>query len=506
MTTFVNRSGVRRDVASLERLLTTAPAAKAQSRQWKHAHHRRVLVVDTVILVAAVAVAQVATSVLPATGANAHSNWREATVLSAILVVCWVAALALQQTHDISLVGIGSEEYRRVAAATAWVFGLILVTDMLLHSHVSRAVLVTALLLGLAGLVIGRHRIRRNLARRRTRGEFLTRVLVLGQPESVAMLCESFRRSAAAGYRVVGVCIPAFDGAVGEDLVTPLGAVPVLGDESTVETALNASSADALAVTAVEHLGHHRMKRLAWRLEPMGVDLIVVPGVTDIAGHRLRIRPIDNLPLFHIAPPKLDGPSAVAKRLFDLFFGAAALVAVTPVFLLAALAIKFDDGGPILFRQVRVGHRGKPFRIIKFRTMTVDAETRKAAEQSASEASGVFYKSASDSRITRVGKFLRATSIDELPQLLNVLGGAMSIVGPRPLIPGEGESVEDFIERRALVKPGITGLWQISGRSDVSEEERIRLDHSYVDNWSYVTDLLIVWRTVRAVLKREGAY
>jgi exopolysaccharide biosynthesis polyprenyl glycosylphosphotransferase len=513
MTTVVHRPAksarqwLRRiDAASLDRLLTTAPAARAQGRQWKRVHHQRVLAVDTLILVAAVAVAQVLTAVLPTTGANTPTSWPRAMAISAILVTCWIAALALQQTRDISLVGIGSEEYRRVVAATAWVFGLIAVADLLLHTHLSRLFLVTALLFGLTGLIVGRHRIRRTLARRRIRGEFLTRVVVLGRSDSVAMLCESFLRSAATGYRIVGVCIPAFDGAVGDELVTPAGVIPVLGDENAVETALTASGADALAVAAVEHLGHHRMKQLAWRLESIDVDLIVVPGVTDIAGHRLRMRPIDNLPLFHIAPPKLDGPSAVAKRLFDLAFGAAALVAAVPVLLLAALAIKLDDGGPVLFRQVRVGHRGKPFRIIKFRTMTVDAEAKKAAEQVASGGAGVFYKSACDSRITRVGRFLRATSIDELPQILNVLGGAMSIVGPRPLVPGEGDSVEDFIERRALVKPGITGLWQISGRSDVSDKERIRLDHSYVDNWSYVLDLLIVWRTVRAVLKRQGAY
>jgi lipopolysaccharide/colanic/teichoic acid biosynthesis glycosyltransferase len=173
----------------------------------------------------------------------------------------------------------------------------------------------------------------------------------------------------------------------------------------------------------------------------------------------------------------------------------------------AAAAIMIDSGGPVLFRQERVGRRGERFRIFKFRTMVVDAENvRDAARASAADTGRVFYKSAADARITKAGRWLRATSIDELPQLLNVLSGSMSIVGPRPLVPGEGESVQHFVERRSLVKPGMTGLWQVSGRSDVSEEERIRLDHSYVDNWSCVMDLAIVWRTVRAVLKREGAY
>jgi exopolysaccharide biosynthesis polyprenyl glycosylphosphotransferase len=279
-----------------------------------------------------------------------------------------------------------------------------------------------------------------------------------------------------------------------------------LGNGESVESALRLTSADALAVAAVEHLGHARMKKLVWRLEALGIDLIVVPGVTDIAGTRLQMRPIDNLPLFHIAPPRQDGPSAVAKRVLDLVLGAAALFAALPILLIAAAAIKLDDSGPVMFRQDRVGLHGKRFRIFKFRTMVVDAEARKDAEKAATDDASIFYKSACDSRITRVGRFLRASSIDELPQLFNVLGGAMSMVGPRPLVPGEGASVDDFLERRGLVKPGITGMWQISGRSDLSEEERIRLDHSYVDNWSPVLDLLIVWRTVRAVLKREGAY
>ncbi len=172
--------------------------------------------------------------------------------------------------------------------------------------------------------------------------------------------------------------------------------------------------------------------------------------------------------------------------------------------LAAAIAIKLDDGGPIFFRQERVGYRGNPFRIFKFRTMVVDSEQRKESEQAAHGQSNViFYKSANDSRVTPVGRFLRKTSIDEIPQIFNVLSGAMSLVGPRPLVPGEGESVEYFVERRSLVKPGMTGLWQVCGRSDVSAEERIRLDHSYVDNWSFVQDLVIMWRTVRAVLKRR---
>ncbi|CAN5833229.1 N/A [soil metagenome] len=195
------------------------------------------------------------------------------------------------------------------------------------------------------------------------------------------------------------------------------------------------------------------------------------------------------------------------KLVFDLTITIMALAAMLPVMMLAAIAIKLEDGGPVFFRQTRVGQHGRIVWILKFRSVAIDAEAREDTEKAATDATaGVFFKAEADSRVTRTGRLIRATSVDELPQLFNVLAGSMSMVGPRPLVPGEGESVEFFVQRRALVKPGITGLWQISGRSDVSEEERIRLDHSYVDNWSCVQDFVIVWRTLRAVLLRRGAY
>jgi exopolysaccharide biosynthesis polyprenyl glycosylphosphotransferase len=483
-----------------------AAANTADVTQWRQSYRRRVFAVDAVIIIAALALAQVGRFEILGTEASGHVSWQRGTALSVALAVTWLIALSVLQSRDISLVGVGSEEYRRVVSATAWVFGLAAVASLILQTQLSRGYLLIALPVGVLGLLIGRHVNRRHLARRRQRGEFVTRVLILGKPEQAAVLCTSLDRSKDVGYSMAGVCIPGFDGVVGEQLITSSGALPILGDENAVEAALHSTGADALAVAAVEHLGHEKMRKLAWRLDSLGVDIIVVPGMTDIAGPRLKLRPIDNLPLFHIARPRHAGPSMYGKRVFDLVFGIAALTLIVPVMLITALAIRCDDGGPVLFRQERVGQHGKRFRIVKFRSMSVDAEARKGAEQSTAGGVGVFFKSASDSRVTRVGRWIRATSIDELPQIFNVLGGSMSIVGPRPLVPGEGESVEHFVQRRTLVKPGITGLWQISGRSDVSEDERIRLDHSYVDNWSCVQDLVIVWRTVRAVLAREGAY
>jgi exopolysaccharide biosynthesis polyprenyl glycosylphosphotransferase len=497
----------RYDPAYLDRLLSDGTEAKAQRRRWDRAHRWRVLTVDTAVIVAVLVVAQIGCyRIFPTDSAIGRSSWGQLTMISIVLAVCWLVALGLQKSRDMSLIGIGPEEYRKVVSATAWVFGLAAVTAALAEVQIPRGYLIIALTLGVVGLVAGRHILHLDLARRRTAGRFITRVVVLGQPESVRMLCESFRRSAAGGFRVVGACVPGYDGQVGGELLMPTGPVPVLGDHCAVESALEVTGADAVAVTSVEHLGAHNMRKLVWHLQSLDAELIVVPGVTDVAGHRLRMRPIDNLPLMHIAAPRQDGPALIVKRLFDLAFATAALMAALPIMALVAVTIKLDDGGPVIFRQSRVGHRGRHFRIYKFRTMRVDAESREEAERQTTGHNGVFYKSACDSRITRAGRFLRATSIDELPQLFNVVGGSMSMVGPRPLVPGEGDSVEHFVERRGLVKPGITGLWQISGRSDVSEEERIRLDHSYVDNWSCIQDLHIVWRTARAVLKRDGAY
>jgi exopolysaccharide biosynthesis polyprenyl glycosylphosphotransferase len=308
---------------------------------------------------------------------------------------------------------------------------------------------------------------------------------------------------------VIGACVPDHEPDAGNVLETPAGEVPILGDADSVEEALRLTGADALAVAAVERLGHDHIRRLTWRLDQLQVDLIVVPGMTDIAGPRLKVRPIDRVPLFHIARPDRDrGPSRYLKRAFDLAFASAAVVLLIPVITTIAIAIKLDDRGPVFFRQERPGLNGRMFRILKFRTMSIDPDAGPQAEPAPIEPlEEIFFcKSESDSRVTRVGRLLRKTSLDEIPQLFNVLLGEMSIVGPRPLIPGEGLSVEYYMERRALVKPGITGLWQVSGRSNVSAEERIRLDHSYVDNWSLLGDMVIVLRTVRAVLNRRGAY
>jgi exopolysaccharide biosynthesis polyprenyl glycosylphosphotransferase len=211
-------------------------------------------------------------------------------------------------------------------------------------------------------------------------------------------------------------------------------------------------------------------------------------------------------PIFYLEPVSLTRAQVATKRAIDLLLTSCALVLAVPLLLVAALAIKLDDGGPILFRQRRVGRNGETFTIFKLRTMVLDAEQRLEALKDKNERKGPLFKLASDPRVTRAGRVLRACSVDELPQLFNVLAGSMSLVGPRPPLPGEVETYGMDAQRRLLVRPGVTGLWQVSGRSDLSWEESVRLDLRYVENWSLAVDAAILWKTLGAVLRGRGAY
>jgi exopolysaccharide biosynthesis polyprenyl glycosylphosphotransferase len=250
------------------------------------------------------------------------------------------------------------------------------------------------------------------------------------------------------------------------------------------------------------------MQNLSWDLDGLNVDMLVAPGIVDVAGPRMALRPVEGLPLLHIEKPQYGASQSILKSTLDLAVASFVLLMVAPVMFVTACAIKLHDGGPVFFRHARVGKDGREFRVWKFRSMVQNADARKAALQVAAQdgSRAVFFKSEDDPRITPIGRFIRKTSIDELPQLFNVLSRDMSVVGPRPLVPGEGSEVPNFVERRLLVKPGITGLWQVSGRSDLPEEDRIRLDLLYVENWSLMQDVMILWRTVRVVLTSQGAY
>ena len=266
-------------------------------------------------------------------------------------------------------------------------------------------------------------------------------------------------------------------------------------------------SADTVAVTGSTDLTGRRLRRLGWQMEGTGIDLVLAPTLTDVAGPRIHMRPIAGLPLIHVSSPEFRGMRKALKGLVDRVVGAGRrAVADRPLLALIALAIRLDSRGPAFFRQTRVGLGGREFDVFKFRSMVVDADAMMTQVSRHNETDGLMFKMRNDPRVTRVGAFLRTWSLDELPQIINVLKGDMSLVGPRPPLPSEVAWYDQDVARRLLVKPGMTGLWQVSGRSDLSFEDGIRLDLYYVENWSLATDVAILWKTVGAVIRRRGAY
>jgi exopolysaccharide biosynthesis polyprenyl glycosylphosphotransferase len=273
-----------------------------------------------------------------------------------------------------------------------------------------------------------------------------------------------------------------------------------------IVAAVHRSGADTVAVLSCPEIDAATLRQLAWELEKTDTDLCVAPALLDVAGPRTTVRPTAGLTLLHVDHPQLSGPRTVLKGLFDRLAAGAALLLLSPVLAMVALAIKVNDHGPALFKQVRVGKDGELFSVYKFRTMVVDAEARLAELMPANDFDGVLFKIRRDPRITAIGAKLRKYSIDEVPQLINVVRGEMSLVGPRPALPSEAAKYADHVHRRLVVKPGITGMWQVNGRSDLSWEETVRLDLRYVENWSFALDLQILWKTVSVVLRGSGAY
>jgi exopolysaccharide biosynthesis polyprenyl glycosylphosphotransferase len=282
------------------------------------------------------------------------------------------------------------------------------------------------------------------------------------------------------------------------------GVAVLPADDDLVEAA-RAVGAKTLAVTSCPEISPDDVRGLAWRLEGSGIELVVAPSVAEVASPRVRVQPAAGLTLLHLEEPAFRGAKRFVKGSVDRVGAVLALVAAAPVLLLSAVAVSITSSGPVLFRQQRIGRHGEVFSVLKLRTMYADAEERLAEMLECNEADGLLFKIREDPRVTAVGRWLRRFSLDELPQLVNVLRGEMSLVGPRPL-PVDGAAFAPAERRRLLVKPGITGLWQVSGRSDLSWDEAVRLDLYYVDNWSPSLDALILFRTVKAVLRRRGAY
>lgn len=474
---------------------------------WQRRYGNWLLISDSVVVGGVVATAQI----LRFGSANSASLWTGHTsvtywAVSALLVAAWALALAVYHTRAQQVVGAGPEEFRRVWHATLSLFGGIAVVSTVFKLDIARGYLAIAFPLGFMALSANRHIARMYVARERRRGRFMAAVLAVGEPQSVTVLAQSLARHPADGYTVVGACTPGVPQHAG--IVVP-GAEPlrVFPYHADIRHAIAASQADTVALTSAGILGPEDLHDLSWQLEKLGVDLIVSPGIVDVAGPRLTVRPVAHLPLIHVDKPQYHGAKRFQKRAFDLCFALLALLAASPVMAVAAVAVKLTSPGPVFYRSERVGLDGVSFRMIKFRTMVVGADQQlaKLADRNDS-VGGVLFKMHEDPRVTRVGRVLRRYSIDELPQFLNVLRGEMSVVGPRPPLPCEVETYDQRVRRRLLVRPGITGLWQVSGRSDLAWDDSVRLDLSYVENWSMLSDLAIAAKTAGVVWCGAGAY
>lgn len=474
------------------------------SLRWQRAYARALAFSDTgvtVVVLAAVWLFAPHPSLMPVERlpVELHATVVVGVIGAVVLLLLWMTG-----SRGPRVVGAGIQEYRAVTQACFVSFALAALCAYALGVDGLRFVLVYGLLALTSSLLLSRWGWRAWLAAQRRAGRMANRVLVVGSTEAIAATARDLARAPSAGLRVVGACTPS--GQVAGTI--PGTDIPVSGSMDHLLEALRRVDADTVLVSSASELSSSRVRALSWQLEPGRQHLIVAPSLTDIGGPRLHTRPVAGLPLVHVETPRYQGGKLYVKRGFDLIAAGILVVVVSPLLVAAAIAVKATSPGEVFFRQERVGHKGRRFMMLKFRSMFTDAEERLAelTGQGQDRGNDIMFKMKDDPRVTRAGAFMRRFSIDELPQLFNVLRGDMSLVGPRPPLEREVAQYADTVHRRFLVKPGITGLWQVSGRSDLDWDETVRLDLFYVENWTLTGDLAILLRTVRAVFGSDGAY
>ncbi len=463
-------------------------------RAWRARYVRRTVLVDAV----AAGVAGLVGYLVrfgPGEAASHGSMW-----LAVLLPVAWLAAMLVARAYEERFLWVGPDEFRRVLTAAVGLLAAVGTVSWALKLDVARGLVVIALPLATVLTLAVRAAHRHWLHRERNRGHFQQTTLLVGHRSAVAALDEQIDREAYHGLRVVGCCLPT---GTGRDAFNGL---PVLGGLDEVADVVHRYEVDTVAVLPCPELDGPALRRLGWALEDTEAELLLAPAVTEIVGSRVRIRPVSGLPLLHMERPELRGVRRLTKNFFDGVAAGAGLLLLAPALLLIAALVKVTSRGPVLYRQERVGKDGRRFHMLKFRSMVVGADAMVTTLAAQNEGNGVLFKMRRDPRVTSVGRVLRRYSLDELPQLLNVLRGEMSLVGPRPPLPSEVERYGIDMHRRFLVKPGITGLWQISGRSDLSWDDSVRIDVRYVEGWSLMFDFMILWKTVGAVFRGSGAY
>jgi len=486
--------------ASTQATSTMRPAAPPFN-DWRRRFQRRLIVSDFLVLTWAVFGAQIAwfgfgnaqVAMRDDVRITDFSYW----AFSVLLIVLWMGALSWSDSRSYRVIGIGTSEYVRIAVSSFRLFGVIAIVAFLTRIDVARGFLLLSLPVGVAVLLWTRWLWRQWLLSKRRTGQWSARLLLVGSESSVAQIARELQRSPRSGYVVVGACVP--HGKIA-DVIEGTN-VPVMGSVNAVPSAMQAVNADTVAITSTDELPADKVKEISWGLEAGRQHLVLAPSIIDIAGPRLHTRPVAGLPLIHVETPRFTRGQLFVKRTFDIIAAAIFIVLLSPVLLIVTIAVSWTSVGPLLYKQERVGRNGEPFKMLKFRSMRVGADKElKALLEAQGTSEKPLFKIKDDPRITPVGKFIRKYSLDELPQLFNVLGGSMSLVGPRPQIAAEVALYTDAARRRLLARPGLTGLWQVSGRSSLDWEDAVRLDLYYVENWSLVSDLAILMKTAKAVL------
>jgi exopolysaccharide biosynthesis polyprenyl glycosylphosphotransferase len=474
----------------------------ASGIRWRQRYQLLLQLTDTAVIIAAAA----GTGAWLYSGAPRHDAAGAGIYagISVFVAATWILMSALMRTRDQRLIGVGSGEYKRVINASAATFGTLALGYVLMGGSPARGFVLMTWPLGLSALLASRWIWRNWLTYQRRFGHFLSNVVVVGQRNDVGYVVAQLGKMSGAAYDVVGVILE--DQTKMPALQVGVQAVPVVGNLDTVREAVKKTGADAVIVAGELHRGSGYLRELGWDLERTSTELVVASALTNVAGPRIKVRPVEGLPLMHVEMPSFTGGRHLIKRCMDVVLSVTALLILAPLLAALAVLIKSDSPGPALFSQERTGKNGSTFRMYKLRSMVTSAEEELERLRDLNQASGPLFKLYDDPRVTRVGKWLRKYSLDELPQLYNVLRGDMSLVGPRPPLPTEVSQYEGHTHRRLFTRPGCTGLWQINGRSNLDWDESVRLDLYYVENWSVTGDLIIMWRTLKVMLNPKGSY
>ncbi|MGA0733347.1 MAG: sugar transferase [Candidatus Nanopelagicales bacterium] len=457
--------------------------------EWKNTLQLRLWIVDSILIFLAILIGIL--SRYQNFWSDGISQFDLSFLIYGLLIfIGWSISLQFFQSREIAILGFGADEYRRVITASFSVFAMLAIISYVFKLEISRLFVAVTFFLGVIFLFIGRRTLRKILSRAREQGRYLSRVLLI-QGSYQDHVEARLNTAIYSGLKIVSrIKVDDFNN-------FDSGNVAKLAAEENCDVILVSQSADVSAFD---------LRKLGWALEDSQIRLVVAPAVTEIAGPRLKVSNVEGLPLLHVEQPTFSGPARFTKRLVDIFGAIIGLVVLSPIFLIIGIVIKLSDRGPVFYIQNRVRQENKIFGVYKFRTMLVGAHKLRDEIMQQTGKDLRLAKDPNDPRITKPGKFLRRWSIDELPQLINVIKGEMSLVGPRPPLAEEVEQYESAEKRRLLVKPGLTGLWQVSGRSELDWEDAVRLDLYYVENWSLTLDFLIMLRTVAAVFRGEGAY